>query len=146
MEDIVFSTIKNEGEIEILRDKQSFNYKFDDNTIGLLKKLFTSNDSLYLIAKKDDEFAGFCSIDRDWWEDNFFFLREILVDSKFKKFGIGKELMKRCVEHAKSKKATGVITETDFKNIPMQKLCEKFDFERWDNPKWKRGVTYRLLF
>lgn len=146
MDDIIISEIQDEKEIDFLRDKSSFNYTFDKATIDLLKKHFRLKDSLYLIAKKGAEFVGFCSIDRDWWESDFFFIREILVDPSFQKLGIGKDLMGRCIEHARSKKAVGVVTETAFENFPMQNLCAKFDFKEWDNPQWKEGITYKLVF
>lgn len=146
MDEIKITTIKDEKEIDFLRDKKSFNYTYDKATISTLKKNFHLKDSLYLLAKKGGEFVAFCSVDRDWWEDNFFFIREILVDPSFQKLGLGKELMGRCIEHARNSGATGVVTETAFENSPMQKLCEKFDFKRWDNPQWKDGITYRFLF
>lgn len=146
MDDIVISTIKDEGEIEILRERKSFNYTYDKATIDLLKKNFRLDGSLYLLAKQREKFAGFCSIDRDWWEDNYFFIREILVDPNFQKLGVGSELMNRCLEYARSSKATGVITETAFDNLSMQKLCEKLGFTKWDNPEWKEGITYKLIF
>ena len=99
-----------------------------------------------LIAKKSTEFAAFCSIDKDWWEENLFFIREIFVDPKFQKLGIGKTMIGKCIEHAKDKKAIGIVTETDFKNTPMKNLCEKFNFKKWDNPRWKEGITYKLIF
>ena len=146
MPNITISIMKDVKEIDFLRHKSSFNYTYDQATLDLLKKNFTLKDSLYLIAKKDAKFVAFCSIDRDWWEENYFFLREILVTPDFQKSGIGKELMNRCIEHARNKKALGVVTETAFENSPMQKLCEKFDFKEWDNPQWKKGITYKLLF
>ena len=146
MNDIIISIIKDEKEINFLHNKTSFNYTFNKSTIDSLKKHFALKDSLYLIAKKGVEFVAFCSVDRDWWENNFFFIREILVDPNFQKLGIGKELMSRCIEHARNKNATGIITETDLKNYPMQKLCTKFNFKEWDNPQWKEGITYKLLF
>jgi predicted N-acetyltransferase YhbS len=145
MDEIKIMEMKDEKEIEFLRDKESFNYTYDKATIYSLKKHFQLKDSLYLIAKKGEEFVAFCSIDRGWWEDNFFFIREILVDPNFQKLGIGKELMGKCIEHAKNKKATGVVTETAFENSPMKNLCSKFDFKEWDNPQWKEGITYKLL-
>lgn len=146
MNGIIISAIADEKEIEFLRDKSSFNYTYDNATIDSLKKHFALQDSLYLLAKKGGEFAAFCSIDRDWWEDNFFFIREILVDPDFQKLGLGKQLMSKCIEHAKSKGAVGVITETAFENFPMQTLCEKLGFIKWKNPQWKEGITYKLLF
>jgi GNAT superfamily N-acetyltransferase len=146
MNDITISTVKNEGQIESLHGQYSFNYTYDEATISSLKKHFKLKDSLYLIAKNGPEFAAFCSIDRGWWEDNFFFLREILVDPQYRKLGLGNTLIKMCIEHAKGKMATGLVTETDFINYPMQNLCAKFGFKEWDNPQWKDGITYRLLF
>lgn len=146
MNDVEVSIMRSVGEMDLLRGKTSFNYMYDENVIDLLKKHFELKDSLYLIVKKDEDFVGFCSMDRDWWEDNFFFIREILVDSKFKKIGIGKLLFEKCIEHAKNKKAVGVVTETAFENYPMQNLCEKFGFTKWNNPRWKDGATYKLLF
>lgn len=146
MNEITIFTIKDAEEIELLRGKQSFDYTYDDATINLLKKNFLLDDSLYLIAKNGTEFAAFCSMDRDWWEDNYFFIREILVDPNFQKLGLGKELVERCLQHAKNKQAIGIITETAFKNSPMQNLCTKLGFKAWENPKWKDGITYKLLF
>jgi ribosomal protein S18 acetylase RimI-like enzyme len=140
-----YSTIKNAEEIEILRGKSSFDYTYDQETIDLLKKNFRFNDSFYVLAKNSEEFAGFCSIDRDWWEENFFFLREILVNPNFQKQGIGEKLMSMCLDHAKKNQATGVVTETAFNNLPMQKLCEKLGFKKWNNPKWQNGVTYKKM-
>ena len=148
--DIIFSEIKDANEIEILRNRSGkfndFLYTYEEPTINLLKKNFKLKDSYYIIAKQNTVFVGFCSIDRDWWEDGFFMIREILVDPKFQKQGIGEKLMRMCINHAKKKKAIGVVTETSFKNIPMQKLCAKLNFKEWNNPQWKEGITYKLIF
>lgn len=88
----------------------------------------------------------FVPIDRDWWEDGFFMIREIFINPNFQKQGVGEKIMGMCIEHARNKKAVGVVTETDFRNIPMQGLCKKFNFKEMDNPHWKEGITYKLLF
>jgi len=54
--------------------------------------------------------------------------------------------MKMSIEFARNKEALGVVTETDFKNYPMQNLCEKLEFKKWDNPQYKKGITYKLTF
>lgn len=146
MDDISYSTIKEAEEIEILRNKSSFNYTYNQATIESLKKYFKLKDSLYILAKNNGEFVAFCSADRGWWEDNYFFIREILVDPNFQKLGLGQKLMRQCIEHAKDKGAIGIVTETAFENIPMQKLCAKFQFQAWTNPQWKEGITYKLIF
>ncbi len=145
---IAYEKITNKDEIEILRDKGSvykdFSYKYNGETIDLLKKNFDRDKSYYLLAKNNDDFAGFISCDTDWWEDDCFFLREIFVDPNFQKQGIGKKLMNACIEHAKKNGAKFVVTETAFENIPMQKLCEELGFRKWDNPEWEEGITYKL--
>lgn len=147
---ITISTIKDEKEIEILRNKtskyQDFIIKYDDDTLDLLKKNISRDKSLYLIAKQDEKFAAFCSTDTDWWEDSYFFLREIFVEPDFQGKGVGRELILMSINHAKTNGAIGIVTETAFENVPMQKLCEKLGFKKWDNPGWKEGITYKILF
>lgn len=132
---IKYSIIKVVEEINILSGQSSFEYNFNQNIIDLLKKNFVLPDSLYILAKNNNEFVAFCSIDKDWWEDKFFFIREILVSPKFQRQNIGRNLLNQCIEHARNKGATGVVTETAFNNIPMQKLCSSLGFIKWDNPE-----------
>jgi ribosomal protein S18 acetylase RimI-like enzyme len=150
MNEVIYSKITNPEEIEILSGK-TFQYNdlilsYSQKTIDLLKKNFNLKDSLYIIAKQSNEFVGFCSIDKDWWEDGFFMIREIFINPNLQKQGVGEKIMGMCIEHARNKKAVGVVTETDFRNIPMQGLCKKFNFKEMDNPHWKDGITYKLLF
>lgn len=146
MNNTTISQITDEKELELLLNKQSYDYVFDEALVNSLKTYFKEADSLFLIAKEDSVFAAFCSMDRNWWEDNFFFIREILVDSQFQKRGIGEELMRQCMEHARNRGAVGVVTETAFENYPMQALCEKMGFVKWENQQWKEGITYKLVF
>lgn len=147
---IDYSVITSPEEINILHGKtaqyRSLNIQYDNETIQYLKDHLLDEDSLYLFAKEDTSFAGFCSIDSDWWEKDFFFLREIYVEPRLHQQGIGSELMQRCIAHAQHCEAKGVVTETVFDNVPMQELCKKFGFEEWENPEWKEGITYKLLF
>jgi len=110
----------------------------------MLKDYFKRKDSLYLIAKYEDDFAGFCSIDSNWWEKNCFFIREIFVIPIFQKQQTGKRLILQCIDHAKKNNAIEVVTQTAFENIPMQKLCTRLGFIEWNNPQWKDGITYKL--
>ncbi len=148
--DIEYSAITQASDIDVLRGRTSqfknFNVRYDEETLDYLKKHLADRDSLYLIATLGDAFAGFCSMDSDWWEHNYFFLREIFVEPVFQQQGIGLELMQRCIAHAKKLGVIGVVTETALENIPMQKLCKKCGFFEWENPQWKEGITYKLLF
>lgn len=150
MSDMTFSIITDEQEIEILRNVTSeykdFVYRYDEETLNLLKKNLKHESSLYIVAKQEGNFVAFCSADPEWWEDNYLFIREIFVKPDFQKQKIGEMLIKKCIIHAKKKGATGIVTETAFENIPMQKLCAKLGFKKWENPHWKKGITYKLLF
>ena len=150
---IIISTITKKSEIGILKGKTSVYWdlviKYDEtakDTLDLLKRNIWDKDSLYLIAREKDKFVWFCSIDKEWWEQWIFFLREIFIEPRYQKHKIWKELIKRCIGHAKDRWAIWVVTQTDVKNIPMQKLCEKLWFIKWDNPQWIEWITYKLLF
>lgn len=54
--------------------------------------------------------------------------------------------MERCVKYAKGRGAIGVVTETANDNDPMQNLCEKLHFIKWENSQRKDGITYKLEF
>jgi GNAT superfamily N-acetyltransferase len=150
MGDMTFSIITDGQEIEILRNVTSgyknFVYRYDEETLNLLKKNLKYESSLYIVAKQDGNFVAFCSADPEWRENNYLFIREIFVKQDFQKQKIGEILIKKCIDHAKQKRATGLVTETAFENIPMQKLCAKLGFEKWDNSHWGKGITYKLLF
>ncbi len=144
-----YESVTSKSDIDQLLGKKSqygdFEYSYGNETISLLKNNFDLPDSLYLLVKDGEKFAGFVSCDRDWWEDNCFFLREIFVDETYQGQGIGRELMARCVDHAQKRNALILVTQTAFENIPMQKLCESFGFQKWDNPRWQEGITYKLF-
>ncbi len=123
---------------------QDFVYVYQGDTIELLERNFTLPDSLYLMVTDNGVFVGFVSCDRDWWEDNRFFLREIFISPDYQGKGVGSYLMQRCIDHARTHGAVELVTQTAVENIPMQQLCEKNGFVRWSNPQWTEGITYKL--
>jgi RimJ/RimL family protein N-acetyltransferase len=149
MDTITYYQLTNPDEIEVLRGKESrygdFLYQYDSETINFLKDAFNKENSLYVIATCDGTFAGFISCDTNWWEEGGYFIREIFINPDFQKQNIGTTLVGMCIDHAKRHKATHIVTQTAFENIPMQKLCEKMGFEKWKNPEWDEGITYKLL-
>ncbi|MFH1670687.1 MAG: GNAT family N-acetyltransferase [Patescibacteria group bacterium] len=147
---INYSLIKSEEDIDILKGKEStfanLHYKYDKETIQFLKTHFYRQDSLYLVATDENSvFVALCSLDSDWWEPHHFFLREIFIMPSYQGQGIGKVLFEKCIDHANQFQAKAIVTETAFENIPMQKLCEKMGFTRFDNHQWKEGITYKLF-
>lgn len=145
---ITYKIIEDISDLDQLLGKTStyneFVYTYDQKTVDLLKKNFTLPDSLYLLAQESGAFAGFVSCDRDWWENNCFFLREIFVAPAYQGQGIGNSMALRCVEHARHNSADTLVTQTAYENIPMQRLCEQLGFVAWDNPQWSEGITYKL--
>jgi len=137
------------SELNLLLGKESrfndFVYSYEKETVEMLKQNFTLSDSLYLWVHDGDTFAGFVSCDKDWWEADSFFLREIFIDLSYQGRGIGTELGRRCMQHAKAHGATTLVTQTAFDNIPMQHLCTSLGFVPWENPHWDAGITYKLL-
>lgn len=147
---IAYAKITKINDIDILLGKESafanLHYKYDRETVEMLKRNFLRADSLYTIANENDQFVAFCSTDSDWWEPRYFFLREIFVMPTYQGKRIGEMLMKESINYTKAHGADGIVTETAFENSPMQKLCEKMGFQKWENPQWKDGITYKLTF
>lgn len=54
--------------------------------------------------------------------------------------------MTEFLEKAKKLNLKGSITQTEFENIPAQKLYEKIGFVKIENKEWNEGITYELLF
>lgn len=148
MNNIKFYKIINKEELDILNNQKSIFdnivYDFNQKSIDFLKNNLDSKNSLYLIAKQDNDFVGFVAVDAEWWEDDSFFIREIFVNPDFQRQKIGSQLIEKCINHAKEKDVKAVVTQTSFENIRMKKLCTKLGFEEWNNPQWKEGITYKL--
>ena len=138
---VEFYHLKNKDELSVLLGKKS-----QFKSLNYLRKNFSRKKSLYLFAKVDQQFAGFVSCDDNWWERNYFFIREIFVEPKFQKQGIGDVFVDKCIKHARKNRAIGIVTETDFRNTPYQKLLAKKKFKIFENPQWKEGVTLKLTF
>lgn len=147
---ISYKKVLDAAEIDVLLGKAStfanLHYKYDQETVDMLKKYFTRPDSFYSIVRDGEQFVAFCSTDSDWWEPQYFFLREIFVMPEYQGQQIGEKLMRDSIQHAKEQGAEGIVTETAFENVPMQKLCERCSFKQWENPQWKDGVTFKLMF
>lgn len=146
--DLEYSVITQAKDIDVLQGRTSqyrnLHVRYDEATLDYLKAHLADAGSLYLLVKEGDAFAGFCSVDSDWWEQDYLFLREIFVEPAYQQRGIGLELMQRSIAHARQAGVAGIVTETAFENIPMQKLCTKCGFTVWENKDWQEGITYKL--
>ncbi len=142
--------VSDPSDIDLLRGKEStyanLHCAYDEKMLEQLKRNLRRPDSFYLLVQDRGQFVAFCATDSDWWEPQHFFLREIFVMPGFQGRRIGEGLMRESIGHARTHGARGIATETAPENLPMRKLCEKCGFVQWENPQWKEGITYKLMF
>lgn len=151
-----YRIISNPEELNVLRGKKSkwgdFCYAYDDRTIDMLKKKISLPDSLYImVTDEKGAFVAFCATDRDWREQDYFFLRELFVVPTYHGRGIGMELIKRIMMHARQKRAVGVVAEADFENARAKGIYGKMGFDEWETPQWgglqgENRITYKKLW
>lgn len=83
--------------------------------------------SKYIVAKKNNEIVGFGGI---WKSVDDVHITNIVTAKNFRKQNIGSILLLNLIEMAKSEKnITAITLEVNSKNIPAQKLYEKFGFK-----------------
>lgn len=147
--DIQYTVVSSPEEVDILIGQaatyKSLNFLYTPENIQKYKDLISDNNSFQIIAyDPEGKFAGFVSSSEKIFP-GYLFLGELFVNPNFTGKGIGSILVGKVIEFAKQKNLDGVYTETELINEPAQRLYEKCDFQRVDNPNWE-GVTYKLQF
>lgn len=85
-----------------------------------------SNEKVIFFARVDGKFAGRIKL-ISWW-NKFAYIDELIVNPGFRGQGVGRALMGRAVEWAKTKRFPGVMLETQNDNVPACKLYESCGF------------------
>ena len=142
--------VQNKDELDILQGKQAsfekLKFDFSEKYIQSLKDNLYSKNSVQLIVRDGDNFCGYLSgYEHELWP-SFLFLCELFIDPSYQRQGIGSKLVTGFLEKAKKLNIKGVITQTEFENIPAQKLYEKMGFMKIENKEWHKGITYELVF
>lgn len=124
MENIIIEkmTIQDAEKIE-----KDFEKKFDDFwNINILKSELNNNNSLYFVAKNENEVLGFIGIliNIDFTE-----ITNIVVKKDFRNFGIGKMLLEKIIEETKKFNKEMICLEVNENNINAINLYEKYRFE-----------------
>jgi ribosomal protein S18 acetylase RimI-like enzyme len=137
-------------ELSKLRDKvaayKNFTFSFSSEYIGKLKSHLADKHACQLFAiDEEGTVAGYIASSEALFPD-YQWIIELFIDPEFQKKGIATKLMDDTAAWAQSHKLKGLVTETEFKNIPAQKFYEKYGFEKIENPGWKDGFTYQLKF
>lgn len=102
--------------------------EFDDFwSVDVLKSELLNSNSKYLVAKKENEIIGFAGI---WKAVDDIHITNIVVKKSFRNKGIGSIILKQLIEISKLEQNINSITlEVNIKNVPAQKLYEKFGFK-----------------
>ncbi|MFZ1323072.1 MAG: GNAT family N-acetyltransferase [Ignavibacteria bacterium] len=88
-------------------------------------ELITGSDTVIYFGFYKDELAGQVFLKRYW--NNFAWL-EISIKQKFRRKGVGKELIRASVNWSKEKKLHGIMIETQNNNVAACKFYESCGF------------------
>ena len=116
----------NISDLELIKD--SLLTDFDDFwSYDTFKSELLNTNSKYIIAKKNNEILGFAGI---WKSVDDVHITNIVTAQNYRRQNIGSILLLNLIELAKTEKnITSITLEVNSKNIPAQKLYEKFDFK-----------------
>ena len=89
---------------------------------------FISNpDKAVFFAYVDEELAGQVRMVKYW--NGYAYIDDVAVDTKFRRQGVGRALIERAIEWARSKGFPGLMLETQNNNVAACKLYEACGFE-----------------
>lgn len=148
---IEYFQILDKGKLSILKNQtatfEKLNFSFSQDYIKKLGSLLKTRNSIQIMAREKDQFVGYAAAAETMPHfPSYLFLSEIFVNPEYQNKKVGKNLLKQIINHAKKKNLNGIITETEFENIPAQKFYEKNGFVKTNNPKWDKGITFQLNF
>ncbi|HSL28270.1 MAG TPA: GNAT family N-acetyltransferase [Anaerolineales bacterium] len=86
-----------------------------------------ADDRMIFLAYVNDEIAGEVRITTSW--NKYGLLDDFVVDPKFRRQGVGRALIQRCIEWAKEKSLPGLTLETQDINVPACRLYERCGFQ-----------------
>ncbi|MFC1623294.1 GNAT family N-acetyltransferase [Patescibacteria group bacterium] len=145
-----YSKIKNKEELELLKGRraqcENLIFSFSDEYLQVLKDLLDEKNAFQMFVRDNGDFAGYIAASEKTSRQNFLWIVELFVDSKYQGQGIGSALLGHMIQEAKNKNLDGIITQTEFENTPAQNFYKKVGFVEINNPEWKDGITYELIF
>ena len=106
----------------------------DEEVLNMSEHYGSITKSIYLVAIKEDEVVGGCGISNFNIEKNVCELRKLFLLPKARGFGIGKELVERCLEFAREERYKGCYLDTLTSMKSAIKLYEKLGFKHLDKP------------
>ena len=90
--------------------------------------MYVSNpDRVIFFAYADDALAGQIRVLKNW--NGYAYIDDIAVNNNYRGRGIGRALMERAIEWAKTKGFPGIMLETQNNNVRACKFYERCGFE-----------------
>jgi ribosomal protein S18 acetylase RimI-like enzyme len=150
LESATIVRIENKEDLDILKGKNSsfgsLTFGFSETYLQTLKDSMDLKNSIQLMVKEGESFCGYAAGYEHVNWPNYLYLCELFVDPDHQGKGIATALVSEFFEKAKALNLKGLMTQTEFENIPAQKLYEKMGFLKVENADWDKGITYRLSF
>ena len=118
-------------EIAILMKKElskpPFNERDSINSIIKSLTFYLKKDYIYLIIDKKVIGVVVFQIEQ-WWGGSVIIIQDLIIESNFKKQGLGRKLMKFVEHYAKKKKVKRIYFETS-KKSPAVKFYQKIGYK-----------------
>ena len=124
--------------------KENLQKDFDDFwKPSILKSELESKDSIYIVAKKDEEIVGFAGI--KVFPDDIEIMNIVTKKIERKK-GIGKLLLDKIIEISRKIEKEYISLEVNEKNIIAISLYEKFGFKKIGfRKKYYNGIDNAII-
>jgi streptothricin acetyltransferase len=84
-------------------------------------------DKAIYLAYADEQLAGQIILRKNW--NGYAYIEDITVDKRFRRLGIGRQLMLQAVEWTKTLGLPGIMLETSNVNVDACKFYEHFGFK-----------------
>lgn len=126
MDNNVEISTMNVSDLELIKDILITD--FDDFwNYNVFKNELLNPNSKYIVAKINNKIVGFAGI---WKSVDDVHITNIVTAKLFRNQGVGALLLSNLINLSKNEKnITSITLEVNSKNIPAQKLYEKFDFK-----------------
>lgn len=144
-----YSDVEQPQELDQLAGRTAtsgeLSFNFSPTYLEKLKHMLEEPNAYQTIATSEKgEFAGYVGASESLFP-GYLFLAELFVDPALSGKGIGSELVRKVIDKAKLAGLKGVMTQTEYENLPAQALYEKLGFKKVENPN-SNDLTYQLVF
>jgi len=112
-------------------------------TPSILETEILNPDSTYIVAKRNDEIAGFAGV----WDDTYnMHITNIAVKKRYRHKGIGETLLKKLIQITKEENKETITLEVNEQNTIAQNLYLKNGFKIiWKRKKYYNGTNDAII-